>query len=310
MIRWSIDATKFQNQLGELTATIALKVHREGPRTIKNSPASLDIYVLVRQAQRTCDLFFYLNADEHRKGPYWRAIYTIVALPLIRSMIDCLYNITAMLDDPQNRPAEFRKSGYRMALEALEEDRLKYGSNPDTSWSDWLDKRARDLDFTMRSDGFTPSEVMSQSRWPTLGAYLREKKDASSTPHQLFLRNLTYGYWREYSEYSHGTFQGLLRIAMFYLERDMPHEDRPKIEEISMSVIFSHMTRACAILLCILTELQAFFHFEGARINARLHEIWNALLPAPEVKDLYDSRYGHLMKDQGIIGEPADQSER
>jgi hypothetical protein len=301
MPEWTVDASKFQKQLGDLTATVALKVQREGPRILGNGMATMDIYVLVRQAQRPCDLFFYLNADEHREGPHWRAIYTVVSLPLIRSMIDCLYNITTMLDDPANKPSEFRKSGYKMALEALEEDKLKYGSNPDTRWADWLAKRADSLDFTMRRDGFKLDEVQAQSRWPTLGTYLREKKNSPVTAHQLFLRELTYGYWREYSEYSHGTFQGLLRTALFYLERDMPHEDRPKIEEASMNLIFSHMTRACAILLCILTELQAFFRFEGARINERLREIWDALLSAPEVKDLYDSRYEHLMKDKGII---------
>jgi hypothetical protein len=272
MTEWSVDASKFQNQLGELTATIALKVQREGPQIMGSGNAAMDIYVLVRQAQRTCDLFFYLNADEHRAGPHWRSIYTIVALPLVRSMIDCLYNITMMLEDPRNKPAEFRKSGYKMALEALEEDKLKYGTNPDPRWKDWLMKRESTLDFTIRNDGFKFSEVMAQNRWPTLGTYLREKKGTPLNSHQVFLKSLTFGYWREYSEYSHGTFQGLLRTAMFYLERDMPHEDRPRIEEVSLNLIFTHMTRACAILLCIITELQAFFRFDGARINARLIE--------------------------------------
>ena len=69
MAEWSVDASKFQNQLGELTATIALKVQREGPQIIGSSMATADIYVLVRQAQRINDLFFYLNADEHSEGP-------------------------------------------------------------------------------------------------------------------------------------------------------------------------------------------------------------------------------------------------
>ena len=301
MAQWTLDASTFQKQLGELTATVALKVQREGIKIIGSRMAVEDMYVLVRQAQRTCDLFFYLNADEHREGPHWRAIYTIVALPLIRSMIDCLYNITAMLEDPGSKPAEFRRSGYKMALEALEEDKLKYGNNPDPTWTVWLTKRGDALDFAMRTDGFRLDEVMAQNRWPTLGTYLRERKNIPATAHQLFLKSLTYGYWREYSEYSHGTFQGLLRTAMFYLERDLPHDDRPKIEEASHDLVFSHMARACAILLCILTELQAFFRFDGARINARLHEVWNALLPAPEVKDLYDSRYSQLMNDKGIV---------
>jgi hypothetical protein len=238
---WTVDANKFQNQLGELTTTIALKVQREGLGKVGSRMAVEDVYVLVRQAQRTCGLFFYLNADEHRENPHWRAVYTIVALPLIRSMIDCLYNITAMLADPRNKPAEFRRSGYKMALEALEEDKLKYGNSSDATWAAWLAKWADTLDLARRRDGFSLPEVMAQNRWPTLGIYLRN------------------------------------------LPANSPQ-----------------LTRACAILLCIVTELQAFFLFDGARINARLHEIWNALLPAPEVKDLYDSRYAELMRNKGI----------
>jgi hypothetical protein len=167
MAEWVLDATKFQTQLGELTTTVALKVQREGLPAIRSVMAVEDIYVLVRQAQRTCALFFYLNADENRAGPHWNAIYTIVALPLIRSMIDCLYNITVMLEFPNTKPAQFRRSGYRMAFEALEEDRAKYGGNSDPRWSQWLAGRQNSLDFTMRANGFKLAEVMAEKRWPT-----------------------------------------------------------------------------------------------------------------------------------------------
>src|SRR5579864_3901064 len=260
---WHIDATKFQTQLGELATTIAYKVQREGIQRIGSRTATEDIYVLLRQAQRTYDLFFYLNAEEHRKEPFWFAYYTFAALPAIRSMIDCLYNITVMLDDPSDKPAEFRKSGYKMALEAIEEDERKYANNPDPRWSEWFRQRRDALDLGMRRDGFKLDEVMAQKKWPTLGTYIRsKKKNATLTDHQLFLKNLTYGYWREYSEYSHGTFQGLMHTAMPYLERDLPIEERPKLEERSLLLIFDHMARAAAILLCILTELQGYFRFD------------------------------------------------
>jgi len=48
------------------------------------------------------------------------------------------------------------------------------------------------------------------------------------------------------------------------------------------------------------TELQAYFRFDGARINERILEVWQALKPAFEVKDLYDQRYGQLMRNKGI----------
>jgi len=61
-----------------------------------------------------------------------------------------------------------------------------------------------------------------------------------------------------------------------------------------------HIPRIAAVLLCMLTEVQAYFRFDGAHIGQRLHQVWNALLPAPEVKELYDLRYGKLMSDKGI----------
>ena len=188
-----------------------------------------------------------------------------------------------------------------MALEALAEDERKYAKNPDPRWAEWFGKRRDSLELGIRRDGFKLDEVMAQRKWPTLGRYLQPKKKiVPLTDHQLFIKHLTYGYWREYSEYSHGTFQGLMRTAMPYLERDLPIEERPKLEEMSLLLIFDHMTRAAAILLCILTELQAYFKFDGARINERLLEVWNVLMTAPEVKDLFDSRYAHLMQDRGI----------
>lgn len=46
------------------------------------------------------------------------------------------------------------------------------------------------------------------------------------------------------------------------------------------------------MLLCMVTELQAHFKFDsnGARINERIHEVWNFLVPVPEIKELYDER--------------------
>ena len=173
MQEWRIDATKFQDQLGGLATTIAYKVQREGVPTI--SPmAAADIYVLIRQAQRSYDLF-YLNAEEHRAESGWRAYYTTAALPAIRSMIDCLYNITVMLEDPQTTPLEFRRSGYKSALEALAEDELKYGNDPDPAWAEWLGNYRESLQSGMRRDGLSLKDVMTSKRWPLLGTYSGRK---------------------------------------------------------------------------------------------------------------------------------------
>jgi hypothetical protein len=49
---------------------------------------------------------------------------------LIRSMIDCLYNITAILKDPKENGSWLRKSGFRRAVELIP------GIDSRSSWED------------------------------------------------------------------------------------------------------------------------------------------------------------------------------
>jgi len=101
---------------------------------------------------------------------------------------------------------------------------------------------------------------------------------------------------------SHGAFEGLMLTAMYYITDGLPHEARPAVDAQHAKILSTHIARAAVVLLSIVTELQAYFRFDddGARINPRIHEIWTALMPVFEVKELYDERYAQLMKDRGI----------
>src|SRR6266852_8985413 len=293
-----LDARTFQKPLSDLTETIALKVQREGAgRGLKPDFVVVDIYFLLRQAQQICDLFFFVNADERRKKDVdWRAAYSVVSLPLIRTMIDCLYNVTAILWDPGVKRYQFRGSGYKLTLEALDADERRYGGDP--RWDADIAKRRDMIALGMRMDGVTEAEVKATKTWPTLSGYLRE--NPVPAPHQEFLRKLTFGFWQEYSGMGHATFQGLLPIALFLAPKDLPHEERHTVDNAVVVMIATHIARLAGILLCTLTEVQAYCRVDGAHINRRLHEVWNALIVVPEIKELYDERYAQLMIEKGI----------
>jgi hypothetical protein len=298
-VKCEINARTFQKPLAELAETVAYKVQREAVKVVTPSFVAIDIYFMIRHALKIYELFFYLNADDRRKtDPYWHVGYSAAVLPLIRCMIDCLYNITSLLEDPQANGRIFRASGYRQMLQAVEEDREQYGGNP--FWDAHIDRRRKHIDFDMRVNNFSFGEVSNAKRWPTLSRYLRLEKNVAPTPHQQFLKKLTFGFWDEYSGMAHATFQGLSVTGLFYATRDLPHEDRPQLDDTADAMISMHLTRVVGVLLCILTEVQACFRFEGARINQRLHDIWRKVLPALEIKELYDERYEGLMRDRGI----------
>ena len=81
---------------------------------------------------------------------------------------------------------------------------------------------------------------------------------------------------------------------------NVPHDDRTKIETMYAAFLTRHIGRAAMLLLCIATELQLYFRFDGAKINARIQEMWNVLMVGFEVKEIYEERYMRLMKERGI----------
>ena len=298
-----LDAEKFQKQLVSVAETVAQKVKREAPGLLPGIPGfvSADLHLLVRQAMNTYDLMFYLNADERRDNDcYWRPAYSVVAFPLIRNMIDGLYNITHILQNPGANGPWFRISGFKKALAALEEDEARYRGRPE--WDAWIAKGRDFFDFQIRSQGFSMAQVIAQPAWPTLGQYIkRQHQGGARTSHQLFLESLLYGPWREYSAMAHGGSEGLMRTGIYYISDSLTHEQREDFEKHNPRMLFMHITRAAAILLCIATELQAYFRFDGARINERICEVWDVLMPAFEVKELYDERYRQLMEEKRLI---------
>jgi hypothetical protein len=194
-----LDATTFQKPLGQVAEVLSQKVRREAHKMVGLSEfITFDLHVLVRQAQRTYDLVFYLNADERRKGDcYWRPEYAVVVLPLIRNMIDCLYNITHILQNPRLNGPWFRKAGFKKLLEGLNEDQARYGGQAE--WDEWITRSRAELDFEIRRMSFSVAEILAEKEWPTLGKYINMQQTGGTYPHQVFLRSLVYGQWREYS---------------------------------------------------------------------------------------------------------------
>jgi hypothetical protein len=295
-----LDARTYQKPLRDLADTVAFKVEREGTKQIPVPHYVVgDIFVLMRQTMYTHDLLYFINADERRKkDPDYRVAYSGVSLPLIRCMIDCLYNITVILTNPGLMGYKFRASGYRKMLESLDADEQRYGGDP--RWDEWIAKMRAFTAVQVKNDGLSDAEVLQAQTWKTLSAYLMVKKGVPLTPHQEFLKKLTYGFWREYSGMAHGTFEGLLVTAAFYVSKEISHDLRPTVDTMLDNSISIHLPRMSAILLCMVTEIQAYFRFDGARINERIYQVWDALMQVPEVKELYDERYAQLMQTRGI----------
>jgi hypothetical protein len=288
-----IDASKFSQQIADLAMTLTNKIDREGPSAFGVHPIQEDIVAILIQLRQTYNLLRFINSDQTRdENLDYRTSYSFVSLPLVRTMIDGFYNCTALLDDP-NRFRQFRISGLYRIRERIQADETRYGNNH--QWKQYLTQERRHYEARLRAHKFTDADLNDRkNKWPLLGVYLDAKPD--DTPHKQMLRKLTLGFWKEYSSISHSSHDGLLSILHFIATDRAPHEMRPAINDAAERHIAVHIGRAAGILLCLLTEIQHFCKFEGANIDQRLADMWAAIWPVVEVRELFDYRYNALLR--------------
>jgi hypothetical protein len=145
--------------------------------------------------------------------------------------------------------------------------------------------------------------------WPTLGRYIRERSGSPLTDKQRFLKTFAHVEWRQYSALSHGTYEafiggplGQVPVGAYYMNDFLPHDSRDQLEVTYDLLVSTHIGRSSTLLLCMITELQAYCGFEGANINHRTCEVWSVLLGFPPTRELFDGRYAALMRDRGMVG--------
>ena len=309
-----IDAKTFQDALGELAATMVQKVFREGRDHIAGPAyAAEDIATLIRYGASVYNLLNYLNADERRKGDcYWYVRYGVTAMSLVRSLIDCLYNVVAILQDPAEKAPQYRKSGLKKSLDDIDEDLERYAGEADRE--EFLRQRRSAVVMLVRLSGFTIDDVLQLKKhemWPTFGTYINTLQTGGArTEIQQFLKTFAHLEWRQYSALSHGAYEafigtlGMVPVGAYYMNDFLPHEERDKLDDTYDLFLSTHIGRSASVLLCMLTEIQAYCRFDGANINERIGKIWAALLPFPATRELYDGRYGKLMRESGIERTP------
>ncbi len=226
-------------------------------------------------------------------------------MSLVRALIDCLYNITSILQNPKEKGPAYRKSGLKRILDDLEEDHQTYLGQ--ANWEAWYKERREVVERQIRASGYTLDDVLKQRSWETLGSYISKKQPGGTlSDHQTFIKTFTHLQWRQYSALSHGAYEafagtlGHLPVGAYYINDFMPHDKRPQVDASYDLLLSTHIGRAATVLLCLVTEVQAYCSFDGANINDRIYAVWQALMPVFEAKELYDERYSKLMLDRGM----------
>ena len=301
----AINASDFQSELATASERMVQKLDREFRTLIVTAPfnakeyVATDLIAIFRQAICTKNLLFYLHSDERRNNdPDWRESYTFACLPLVRTIIDDLYNTIRIINDPHANGTLFRRAGYNKAFRALEEQEALHGD--DQARVKHLQLKKHRLLVAMVEDGIALKSLSKKDKWDTLSAYLREaakKSDEASA----FLKGFIHGDWAQYSAMAHGGFEGLMETAGFFTRDFFDVRIREIQDARYPGEMTRHVMRAATLILCILTELKARFEIKDEQLDTNIHNLWETMRIDLNTNKLYLGRYQDLISKSYMV---------
>lgn len=272
----SIDFKVINNPLEEIYRSTVSNLEKFSSATL----TSFLIISILKSSYMTYKAIRKLVADTESEK------YSIQAHILSRSIIDAMFVVSALLDNPDN-VRKYEKAGYREYWEKLQQEKEKYGNDPDfVVYLQEKDALLFQLQETMK---LTPEEKADPHKripyWPIPGQLVRKgAKFVTSSERLLFLQEIYKWHYGDPSGISHLDWGGMA-MSVF---ATMPqyHWDPGKFESDAAytGILF---------LLIMLSEIEVSYNYG---LKNDLKYIWTILGEYYlEVKEYYKMRYASLL---------------
>lgn len=269
----------FGPQLSSLYEAVVNKLRLEWPKALNHEGASFLLRGQVAVSRVTYKTVVHLCADNPiAEGR--RPEYALSSTPLIRTLLDALFNLVFLLDDLDKRKEHFFRGGWREIKEEFE--RLNTAYADDEEWATWLSDFAAFIERGRIEFGITDEEA-AQSRktlpyWPTPG---QMKKDTSLAPdRKAFLEFMEDWFYRALSSDSHLSMPGLARRAIPILE------GHASLDDYRSECVFV----AATLSLALLSEVQMTMRWPD--LTPRFEYLWTILAEHwPDARNVYERRY-------------------
>jgi hypothetical protein len=167
----SLDFRVIERPIDSLLAATANKIERACPAELSKVPWAQPLCLVatrvVTVTYRTVR-FICANAAKDQSSP---VEYSISVPPLNRSIVDTIFTLIFILEDPQQRCAWYFKSGWRESRLNYEKHLTAYGQAPE--WQPWLSTVLDHLQKGKEFFGITSDQEVNPSTipsWPNAGA--------------------------------------------------------------------------------------------------------------------------------------------
>lgn len=280
-----LDFGVVQKDWDSLLEGMTLKLEREFPAGAASTGARELLWLTFRVALNTYRSMAYVCGDKP-PDPLRRLEYAISCPPIVRTLVDTLFNVIFALEDLEQRATWYYKSGWREDQEKLEQYEKEYGHLEE--WKSWLEVFKKGHEHGRGVWGITEEEYKNPKliEWWPIPSWMISK---ARPDNQGFLQFLNDWYYRELSQESHLSFPGLVARGSLLMALDKKEEHA---EEHLVQNKSTQMVMAVTLLLGLCSEIEHHFNFG---FKQRIVVLWGIFSELPIPKEMYDKRYAKLL---------------
>jgi hypothetical protein len=256
----------------------------------KGYPHILALTVTISKG--TWESIRFLSLEQPKNGWHRQFVYSVP--PLARTLLDSLFNVIFMFDNPSVNVHWFLVGGWTDQNRAHRLFRDRYGT--EAEWKTWLD--ACEANIKQTEDhlvGITDAERKSPTKpplgyWPNPGKMGNKDCAIRDPGREAFLKYVNAWFYKWLSGDSHLSLTGLLNRGGYLL----PLAAAVDPEELYRLTRSRFVLTALTIYIALLSEISS--ELALAPELARLREIWKKLVVWPDAADLYGKRYDALLR--------------
>lgn len=281
-----LDFGPVRDELDTLYRAVHNKLEREWPESLDPTgalPVLLRAFVLT--SAYTYRSVCYLCADVP-PDPDRRPEYAVSVPPLARTLVDTLFNIVFLFQNPAEHIRWYWRSTWRECCEDVRRWKLSYGDDP--HWTSWIASFEAMVD-DYRKDWFVPPSEGSGDieYWPHPGQML--KRSELSSERREYLAYLNDWFYKDLSRSSHLSGPGLLTRSFMLFEAPGQSSRDAELSRFKGEAVFTVVT----LFLCILSEIEGEVRFSLVK---RMEYLWGLLRPGSlPARELYERRYRELL---------------
>jgi hypothetical protein len=255
----------------------------------KGYPHILALTVAISKG--TWESIRFLCFEQPKNG--WRREFVYSVPPLARTLLDSLFNIIFMFDNPSVNVHWFLLGGWADQNKAYKRFKQRYGTECDSKT--WLDCFVADIKQTEdQLVEITAAERQSPDRprmdyWPNPGQMGKKHKIQDAT-RAAFLEHVSDWFYKHLSGDSHLSLTGLLNRGGYLLPLAAGVDPEELYGLTRSNFVLTALTIYVALLSEICKELGLVVEL------ARLREVWKKLVVWPDAADLHRVRYEALLR--------------